>query len=413
MMALGKECPDESRARKWMAFNKRVRTQAGLSSAFLMFVVTALAGCTSGASSALVSGSSCSGTTPGWCSDSWSKTYSDTLREWGFDKFVADCPNDESGFYKRGATRIPGKYDWYCESRSRYLALPRRQGPLTVAGFYLATRASDTIGQAEWRPGAFSSHVQFDSDFYPLADGECYVDFADPRVGGGVFRNGLAQEEKLFLQLPELLVVIGERSYNNRPLYLSSGNDGVHRNSDVIVFHNVVRPVPAVPKSIDLSCGRAPESARPCAAFASQAPAQSASVTLVAVNAQDFHDDSYYNSMEFSFLERKVLAAFAAASERGCQRLNSGPLGAGVFNGNLHLAVLLHAAVSIAYGLPVKMWGLGGASREVSAVVGLIEQGGPLPVGSVLRKLQQGVSWGHGRSMKDEVNLDRGRWDGA
>jgi len=412
-MVWGMESTLDFLSHKWMVLKSEVHTRACVSSALLLLAGTTLAGCASGARTTVIGrGAGCSGKFPGWCSESWSKTYDSALREWGFDKFVAGCPDDEGSFYARGATRIAGKYDWYCESRSRYLALPARTGPLTAMGFFLAPRAQDLIGQAQWSSGAFSRSVRFDSGFYPLADGECYVDFADPRVGGGVFRNGLAQEEKMFLQLPELLVVVGERNYNNRPLYLSSGNDGRHRNSDVMVFRNAVRPVPAVPKSVDLTCGRAPKSAWPCANFVAQASADSATVNVVAVNAQDFHDDGYYSATEFSFLERKVLAAFAAADEIGCRGLNSGPLGAGVFSGNLHLTVLLHAAASIAYGMPVKMWGMR-ESQEVRTVVGWIEEGGSMPVGAVLQKLQQGVSWGHGRGMKDEVLLDRARWDAA
>lgn len=130
-------------------------------------------------------------------------------------------------------------------------------------------------------------------------------------------------------------------------------------------------------------------------------------MTLIAVNAQEFESDGYYSAAEFAFLANKVLAAFGAAQQAGCRSLNSGPLGTGVFNGNLDLAVALHAAMAIAFEVPVTMWGMDSASASISTIVDWIEQGGSTPIGTVLRKLQRGVSWGHGRANKDDVHIDR------
>lgn len=356
----------------------------------------------------------CIGATASWCSDSWSKPYLRVLASGGFDEFVARCPGGEASFYDRGSTRLAGKYDWYCASRANYMRLPGRREPLTLMGFFLAGSPEDSVGNARWAPGAFSQRVQFRGDFYSLEDGQCFVDFADHKVGGGVFRSGLAQEEKLFLQLPELLIVVRERIDAGRPLYLSSDNDGRHRNSDVLVFKDAVRPAAPLPKSIDLQCGWPPESAWPCAGFAGRAgQAASPKVTVVAVNAQEFEQDGFYSSTEFSYLARKILGAFAAAGQAGCGSLNSGPLGAGVFNGNVDLAVALHAVMAVAFDMPVTMWGIESASTEVATIVGWIEGGSPKAISQVLHKLQLGVSWGHGRNQKTLVGLDRSRWDAA
>uniref|UniRef100_A0A7S4SNK0 Uncharacterized protein n=1 Tax=Alexandrium monilatum TaxID=311494 RepID=A0A7S4SNK0_9DINO len=112
-------CPSQKR----MAQRLRRCWRACASSALLVVVSTTV-GCGSSSSSStgnMRAGSRCVGRYLGWCSDSWSKTYRGTLRESGFDRFVASCLDDESGFYKRGATRIPGKYAWYCTSRDRRL----------------------------------------------------------------------------------------------------------------------------------------------------------------------------------------------------------------------------------------------------------------------------------------------------
>lgn len=159
-----------------------------------------------------------------------SKTYDSSMFSRGtFDELVARCPGDQGDFYDRGATRLAGKYEWYCASRAKYLQWPPRQTELTLMGFYSSSSPLDSVSQKHWNQQAFVQSVSFNDNFYPLANGQCYVDFADPKVGGGVFRSGLAQEEKLFLQLPELLAVVRERAGASRPLYLSTGNDGRHR----------------------------------------------------------------------------------------------------------------------------------------------------------------------------------------
>jgi len=244
-----------------------------------------------------------------------------------------------------------------------------------------------------------------------MGNGSCYVDFANTKIGGGVFRWGLAQEEKMFLQLPELLVVVRERRTMGSPLYLSTPE--FPNNSTVIAFKDVVRPVAVVPMEVDSQCGWPPKSARPCASFEEKQPYKPALVTLLAVNALDFYkDEGNYTSDEFDFLYRKVLGAFGAAVANGCSTLNSGRLGAGVFDGNLELATILHAVMSIALDVPVKMWGIPAQSKQIQQIVSWVEEQ-TLSIDTVLRKLRAGVTWGHGRQGRYRVDLNKSRWDHA
>eukprot|EP00928_Gymnodinium_smaydae_P003724 TRINITY_DN11317_c0_g1_i1.p1 TRINITY_DN11317_c0_g1~~TRINITY_DN11317_c0_g1_i1.p1 ORF type:complete len:406 (+),score=55.99 TRINITY_DN11317_c0_g1_i1:145-1362(+) len=345
-----------------------------------------------------------------WCKK-WEKTYHDVLTWRGFDEFVGRCPGGESSFYDYGATETEGKYEWYCASRAKYFQRPRGATPLRLTGYSLLPSPSQYLASVAWQPGAFGRHVTFNADFYPLADGQCYVDFADEKVGGGVFRKGLAQEEKLMLQLPELLLVVRERSVKRQPLYLSSRTHS-RSSTDIIVFKDALRRSRTIPKQVDLQCGWPPKSAWPCEQYAREQAADDASVTIIAVNAEDFSRDGYYDYDEFTFLADKMLGAFAAARESGCRSLNSGPLGAGVFNGNLDLAVLLHATMSVAFGMPVTMWGIRSASFNVRQIVGWIDEK-PLTIRTVLRKLQRGISWSYGPRYSDQVQAIKSRWDRA
>jgi hypothetical protein len=348
-------------------------------------------------------------------SSQWSKEYDGVLNQNGFDDIVARCPDGESEFYDRGTSRLQGKFEWYCTSRSKYLQghRPPTSPSLTVSGYKLVSSPEAALASKIWAQGSFSRRVSFDARFYLLSSGNCYVDFADSKVGGGVFRRGLAQEEKLFLQLPELLLVIRERSMKGWPLYLSSPRYWNNRhNSDVLVFKDVVRPILALPKDIDLQCGWPPKSAQPCASFAEKQQLQSALVTIIAINAEEFDGEGIYSDAQFDFLMRKILAAFGAAVANGCTSLNSGPLGAGVFNGNLGLATILHAVMSIAFDVPVTMWGISSQSNETTKIVGWIEQQ-TLPVPALLQKLRNGVTWGYGRTGKFRTELDHARWDRA
>jgi len=348
-------------------------------------------------------------------SSQWSKTYQKVLTQKGFDDIVGRCPGGESAFYDRGSSPLQGKYEWYCASRNNYLQVrrPSASASLTVSGYWLASRPQTTMPLRQWVPGSFSRHVSFDAGFYPISDGQCYVDFADSKVGGGVFSYGLAQEEKLFLQLPELLLVVRERRMKRRPLYLSTVKypSGRH-DCDVLVFRDVMRPVGAVPKNVDMQCGWSPMSAQPCASFAEKQHAQPALVTIIAVNAEKFENDGVYSAAQFNFLADKILAAFGAAVANGCKTLNSGPLGAGVFHGNLDLATMLHAVMSIAFEIPIRMWGIQSQSSNVKDIVGQIEHHA-MQVSAVLRRLHTGVTWGHGPKAKSYVHLHSSQWDRA
>lgn len=316
---------------------------------------------------------------------------------------MAACPHAEDKFYQRHSKWIDGKYEWYCASRAKYFEGARRAQPLGLVGYNLAPDAQRSIGRLRWPPHAFQQFVSFERDFYPLSSGECYVDFADSKVGGGVFANGLAQEETLMLQLPELLLVIRERA-RRQPLYLSTPGDW-HHNSDVIAFTNVIRPVSSIPKNIAMTCGRSPKSAWPCTEFVSRQRSDPATIlAVIAVNAQSFKNDGFYSAQEFDFLANKVLAAFGAAQVAGCKSLNSGALGAGVFNGNVHLTVVLHAVMAAAFSIPVRMWAVQ-KSAWVDKVAAFLEEGRLSSVQEVLQKLRADISWGRGRGNRDIVQI--------
>jgi len=368
-----------------------------------------------------------------WCADSWSKTYEGTLSS--FDAIVAPCPKREYLFYDKDvdlSTAIKGKYEWYCASRQRYhdaveTLTTERKVELTGYNLQPAGAWRSMIDSVPFAFYSFDHVVTFKDDFYEMDGNQCYVDFADAKVGGGVFRNGLAQEETMFLQLPELLLIVQERRGASRPMWLSTPKYKKY-SSDVIVFTNVLRPAPAVPKDIAITCGRPSKKhpqkdAWPCAQFALNSTAEPAELrAVIAVNAQDFNavfrfNDGKYSKREFDFLGKKVFAAFAAAKEAGCQSLNSGPLGAGVFAGSEPLTILLHAVMATAFEMPVTMHGME-KSRAVKAVLAMLDESSTCrdensnwlgfkvdTIADVIKKLWENVEWFHGQDRDNRYTI--------
>jgi hypothetical protein len=220
---------------------------------------------------------------------------------------------------------------------------------------------------------AASGSTYYSYDPTPFAEdprNQFWVDFANKVLGGGVYSNGFAQEEVMFLETPELANAAGlPANVAIRTRTGTPGQEGVMQGSpDPKVFLNANR-VMQIKNAIDLGNNTSPINWQKITAAQLDAYAvplaapQKFNVLAIAAPKLSSTNPPIADPNTIKDLYNTFLAGFTLAQQReGVTnkpvRIHTGPVGAGVFhNDRTVVYVLQNLAARQVGGINLTFWG--------------------------------------------------------
>jgi hypothetical protein len=196
---------------------------------------------------------------------------------------------------------------------------------------------------------------------YDYRNDEVWVDFANYKLGGGVFGNGMVQEETMALSMPQLAdaAAIG---YNTR----TQGKPGVlGSNPTPLVLTKVQRSIELDPKLYgngweDMTVDDVK------AKIKAQNPNQHANILAVAVEKLGGTAQEQTNIWTLDDLFNTFVAAYKVARDtKPNTTINTGPIGTGDFkNDPKVIYVMQHLAAQQIGGVTMRYWGLNSQQQK-------------------------------------------------
>ncbi|OBA59933.1 hypothetical protein A5647_15765 [Mycobacterium sp. 1100029.7] len=189
---------------------------------------------------------------------------------------------------------------------------------------------------------------------YDYAGDELWVDFANHDLGGGVFGNGMVQEETMALTMPELADAAAQ-GYRTR----SKGKAGVlGSNPEPLVLTKVHRSIQLDPglykdgwltKSLD----EIKKTTQP------QKPNQRLNVLAVAVEKLDGSHAQQFALNTIEDLFNTFVAAFTLAKDvKPNTIINTGPIGTGDFENDPKVVYVMQKLAALQVGgITLRYWG--------------------------------------------------------
>jgi hypothetical protein len=195
---------------------------------------------------------------------------------------------------------------------------------------------------------------------YDYRNDEVWVDFANAKLGGGVFGNGMVQEETMALSMPQLAdaAAIG---YFTR----TEGKPGVlGSNPTPLVLTKVHRTIELDPKLYKdgwehMTLDDIKKNIK------AQRPNQHANVLAVAVEKLDGSTRQQTALDTLDDLFNTFAAAYAVARQAAPNRtVNTGPIGTGDFKNDARVIyVMQHLAAQQIGGVTMRYWSLSDADK--------------------------------------------------
>jgi hypothetical protein len=185
---------------------------------------------------------------------------------------------------------------------------------------------------------------------------QLWVDFANHKLGGGVFGNGMVQEETMALSMPQLADAAALNYYTR-----TQGKEGV-LNSDPtpLVLQNIQRSI-KLDASLYRDGWKSQTVAQIDAHLTPQIPNQNLHVLAMAVEKLvPGTDEQKTDIRTIEDLFNTFVAGYTLAKETmNGTVINTGPIGTGDFNNDRKVVyVMQHLALQQIGGLTVNYWGL-------------------------------------------------------
>lgn len=188
--------------------------------------------------------------------------------------------------------------------------------------------------------------ITYKKEMYEFEKDDWWVDFANRNLGGGALRSGFVQEEILAVKFPELLY------------FSSQGYKIPHKGA--IIMTNLL-------KSIDFPktwYGRKNISTKSCWDIISgiQKEKRVELKNFIAIAAVDHSSSPQrpfvdYSPQELVTVFNRCYSGFMMAKILGAQKINSGPLGTGVFNNSPVFMYTMQIMAASAVGIDISFWG--------------------------------------------------------